>query len=202
MKRFFGHTQRVRKPVWHSYGTTLVEVMAAAAMSVLLLGALVLAMQAMRKQETLILQSDQGFEPWKQQLRNLIEWDAVNSRTWNHQFSSLRMVGFTGRNSSEQAQFTRQQIEYRFLQVSGETWLIRESTPLDRPNARPERTLLCRGVRKILIGRPEDDLRSLLAPRSEFDTLFPIPTRIRCVLVDSHDQPLHDFLILKTGGDA
>jgi len=183
-------------------GTTLVEVMAAGAMSVMLLGAIMLAMQVMRKQESVILVSDRGYEPWKQQLRELIEWDITNSRMWNHRFSELRMNGFPGRDSSGRASLTQHQVEYRLIEVGREVWLVRESTPLDQPGSRTERTLLCRGVRKILIGRSDDDLRSLLAPRAEFETFFPIPTRVRCVLVDAEDQPILDFLVLQWGGGA
>jgi hypothetical protein len=191
-----------RKGRYQRRGTTLVEVMAAGAMSVLLLGSLTMAMRAMQKQESAILNIDHGFEPWKQQLRSTIEWDVANSRTWNHRFTSLRMIGFTGRDSSGRASLSKNMVEYRLVQIDGATWLVRDSTSLDQPDAKAERTLLCRGISKILIGRPEDDLRSLLAPRGEFDTFFPIPARLRCVLVDANDEPVLDFLILQSGGGA
>lgn len=180
-------------------GTTLVEVMAAGAMSVLLLGSLAMAMRVMQKQESAILSVDHGFEPWKQQLQSSIEWDVTNSRTWNHRFNSLRMIGFTGRDSSGRPTLLKHLVEYRVILIDGNPWLARETTPLDKSDQTTERALLCRGIHKILIGRPEDDIRSLLAPRAEFDTFFPIPARIRCVLVDAQDQPVLDFMVLQSG---
>lgn len=181
-------------------GTTLVEVMAAAALSVLLLSALVLAMQTMRRQEAVLLASDHVVEPWKRRLQTTIEWDLVNSRTWNHRFSSLQLIGFAGQDATDRTQHGPTQIHYRFVSSGNEVWLVRESTALSTPTGTTQRTLLCRGVAKILIGRPEDDLRSLLAPRGEFDAFFPIPGRVRCVLVNANDQPIMDFILLRDGG--
>ena len=181
-------------------GTTLVEVMAAAAMSVLLLEALVLAMQTMHRHEAVVLASDPGHAPWKRELQDALEWDFVNSREWNHWFTELRLVGFTGKDAAGHAQLSRQEVRYRFLESGNDVWLVRESIPLSEQAGTATRTLMCRGVSKILIGRPEDDLRSLLAPRGEFDNLFPIPARLRCVLVDAANQPVIDFMLLRSGG--
>ena len=182
------------------HGTTLVEVMAAAAMSVLLLGALVLSMQTMQRHEAVVLASDYGLAPWKTRLQAAIEWDLLNSREWNHRFSELRLVGFTGKDAAGHAVLSANEVRYRFVQSGGEAWLVRESIPVSSTAARTERTLMCRGVSKILVGRPEDDLRSLLAPRGEFENLFPIPARMRCVLVDAANQPVVDFIFLRSGG--
>ncbi len=183
-----------------SHGTTLVEVMAAAAMSVLLLGALVLAMQTMHRHEAVVLASDHGLAPWKRGLQAAIEWDLMNSREWNHRLTELRLVGFTGRNATGHAMLSPNEVRYRFIQSGSEAWLIRESYSTSTQSRVGERTLMCRGISKILIGRPEDDLRSLLAPRGEFDNLFPIPARMRCVLVDGANQPVVDFIFLRSGG--
>jgi hypothetical protein len=151
-------------------------------------------MQVMHKQEQRILASDQGFEASKQRLRTTI----VNSRTWNHRFSSLQLMGFAGRDASGRAIHTGQRIQYRFLSVHDAVWFVRESTPLDQHSAITDQMLLCQGVHNILIGRPEDDLRSLLAPRAELETFFPIPAQVRCILVDAHNQPVVVFLVLRS----
>jgi hypothetical protein len=182
------------------HGTTLVEVMAAAAMSVLLLGALVLAMQTMHRHEAVVLASDHGLAPWKRGLQAAIEWDLVNSREWNHRFTELQLVGFTGKDAVGRSVLNPNEVRYRFVQSGGEAWLVRESIPISPQSGRTERTLMCRGVSKILVGRPEDDLASLLAPRGEFENLFPVPSRIRCVLVDALNQPVIDFIFLRSGG--
>lgn len=183
-------------------GTTLVEVMAAAAMSVLLLGALVLAMQTMHRHEEVVLASDHGHAPWKRELQDALEWDFVNSREWNHRFTELRLVGFTGKDAAGHATLDRQEVRYRFLESGNDVWLVRESIPLSDQAGTASRALMCRGVSKILIGRPEDDLRSLLAPRGEFDNLFPIPIRIHCILVDAANRPVIDFIFLRSGGGS
>ncbi len=206
MRRFSRHPsgKYVR---WHrsrhpSRGTTLVEIMAAAAMSVLLLGALVLAMQTMHRHEAVVLASDHGLALWKRGLQGAIEWDLMNSREWNHRFTELRLVGYTGKDAAGHAVLSPNEIQYRFVQSGGEAWLIRESIPLSPRSGRTVQTLMCRGVSKILVGRPEDDLAALLAPRGEFDNLFPVPTRIRCVLVDASNQPVVDFIFLRSGGGS
>ena len=206
MRRFSRHSTgesgRWRRSRQTSRGTTLVEVMAAAAMSVLLLGALVLAMQTMHRHEAVVLASDQGLAPWKTRLQSAIEWDLMNSREWNHRFTELQLVGFTGKDAVGHAILHPNEVRYRFVQSGGEAWLIRESIPLSPRSGRTVRTLMCRGVSKILVGRPEDDLAALLAPRGEFDNLFPIPARIRCVLVDTSNQPVVDFIFLRSGGGS
>ena len=175
--------------------------MAAAAMSVMLLGALTLAMRAMNRHETVMLTHDHASSAWQRSLQTTIEWDILNSRQWNHRFHVLRMTGFTGKDSTGHPVLSPREVTYRFLKAGNDVWLIRESVPSDlRSEDQPESTVLCRGVSKILIGRPEDDLSSLLAPRGEFETFFPIPARIRCVLTDRENKPILDFIVLQNGG--
>ena len=182
-------------------GTTLIEVMAAAAMSVMLLGALTLAMRTMNRHETVMLTHDRASSAWQRSLQATIEWDITNSRQWNHRFHALRMTGFTGKDATGHPVLSSREVTYRFVKAGSDVWFIRESAPTDsQSDTPPERSVLCRGVAKILIGRPEDDLASLLAPRGEFETFFPIPSRIRCVLTDSKNQPVLDFMVLQNGG--
>lgn len=176
-------------------GITLVEVLATATLSVLLLMALSRAVRVIHRHERILARANDEVAPWRRRLREQLERDLLNSRQISVRADRLTLWGFAGRTPLGRATLLPAELHYSIERRGEESWLIRESISSAGRNSQVgEQTILGDGIYQIAIGRPEDDLPSLrnMAPSHQ---PYTIPAQVRCVLFDRSREPIVDFLV-------
>jgi len=176
-------------------GITLVEVLATAALSALLLMALSRAVRVIHRHERVLARANDQVAPWRRRLRGQLERDILNSRQISIRADRLTLWGFASRNSQGRTTHLPSELHYSIEQRGKASWLVRESVSSAGGSSKIlERTIFGDGVYQIAVGRPEDDLVSLrnVAPSHQ---PYSIPAQVRCVVFDRNREPLADFLV-------
>ena len=195
----------VKTEVGHARGLTLVELLAALALTSLLMAGLTGVLRCLQTHRA-TLESERRFEPWQEQFLDTLCWDLENSRRMLVKGAECRLEGFAGRDFlSHVATHELARIVYHPVKIGRHDWLVRrEVHPADRTNRNARSELVCCGAVRLEVTNGLEEPAPL--PSSSIDarntdesppaSSAPIPRRARIVLRDKEGTVLLDRVLM------
>ncbi len=171
-------------------GFTAMELLAACALTALLMVVVLSILGSMAAQRGALLRRP-AKAPWVGQLADQLRWDFANSRRLRWQRGKLILVGYGGRDFTNDAVTHRPtRVEYAVKSVGTRSWLTRRETQLDsRSNVNSRTELACAGVSRL-------ELTSLDGKTIPQRREIPVPNRVRVTLIDDvEERPILDQII-------
>lgn len=191
-------------------GMTLIEVTAAMALAVLLVAAMTGVLRSLHSQKAALV-DDHSNPAWQRQLVNDIRWDLINSHDMVTRPCQLKLLGFSGRDStSREVTHRLTEVCYTIRESNGKHFLFRRETLLDTMNVELKNSksqnqeLVAIGVTGIFltsIENPleEDVVSQLLSKEKEKehkDKWVPIPQQFRLVLTGENQELIIDEILV------